>query len=151
MYDDIYRDTYQQINPVHCVFEKTINARQATCSYSHRFCLADREGVSCQDASAQQRCQQFLAELRPKAIWALGLSRLQGPLPHAKEIRIQSGSLAGLQQLLSELDPTTALDAFQLIDTALQQYGAIPQFPFETLIQSIAHYQGRKRPKRNSS
>ncbi len=41
-----YKETYSNINPNRCVFEKSINSRICNCNKSQRFNLADREGVA---------------------------------------------------------------------------------------------------------
>lgn len=149
MEENQYRDTYRSINPLRCVFEKSIKSRRCHCSLSHRFCLADREGVSCSVDLAQKRCQSLLASLRNNAIFALRLTRIDGALPHGKEIKIQNGGLLGLQLLLDPAHKSGAdiTDIFQLINRAIERYHSIDDFPYDEIVKQIVRFEGRGRRK----
>lgn len=153
MEENQYRDTYHRINPNRCVFEKSINSRRCHCALSHRFCLADREGVSCTDKTARQRCQTLLGTLRKKAIFAMRLTRIDGALPHGKEVKVQTGGLLGLQQQLEpDTSPETGIaDIDRLIKHALERYGAIETFPYDEIVKQIVRYEGRTRRRRAGS
>ena len=97
MEEKAYKDTYDSINERRCVFEKTINSRRCTCKQSQRFHLADREGIACKSTTGNALCIEFLNSMRSKARFALHLTSADGPLPHTKEIKVQTGGLLGLQ------------------------------------------------------
>lgn len=146
MEEDEYRSFYHAINQQRCVFEKTILSRRAHCHHAHRFNLADREGVGCQHPDAAKLCQATLALMRDKALFALKMTRLEGPLPHAKEIKVQTGGLYGLQQILGNGDNTTPIaDIIALLQSALDRYGNIHALPYEEIARSIVHFEGRTR------
>jgi hypothetical protein len=142
-----YKSTYQSINERRCVFEKTINSRRSTCSKSIRFHLADREGISCRSAAGNALCTELLAQMRRNARFALRLTHADGPLPHAKEIRVQTGGMLGLQTALypERLGQADVEDIISLIDKGLQRYTSIEQFPYEVIIQNIVHFEGRRK------
>ena len=141
-----YRQIYHQVNEQRCVFEKSILSRQTMCRHAHRFCLADREGVSCHDQAGHAQCQQLLTELRNKALFALKLTRIDGPLPHAKEVKVQTGGLLGLTALLdAQSEITQVEDIIAVIHTAISKYGSIAQFPFDEITRRIVLYQSRQR------
>lgn len=147
MEENQYRDIYHSINPRRCVFEKTIQSRRCHCSQAHRFCLADREGVSCNTEAAQQRCRLLLDTLRGKAIFAMHLTRIEGALPHAKEVKIQNGGLLGLQL---QIDPAhqpqhPITDIHRLLDQAVAQYQSLDNFPYDEIVKQIVHFAGRAR------
>jgi len=151
MDEEQYRDTYRRINETRCWFEKEINSRRCTCALMERFNLADREGVRCTDSQAQGRCAEFLKTLRIKAIFTLQLTKVDGPLPHAKEARVQVGGMLGLLALQSggETAPADAIpDIHALLQWAVAEYGGLEQFPYPRLVQAIAHEQPRPRHKR---
>jgi len=150
MEENQYRDTYHGINPRRCVFEKSINSRRCHCSLSHRFCLADREGVSCNVDIAQKRCQTLLQTLRNSAIFAMRLTRIDGALPHGKEIKVQTGGLLGLQVLLdAEHDAQTGIqDINQLINQAIERYQSMDAFPYDEIVKQIVRFEGRPGRKR---
>ena len=150
MEEDEYRTTYQQVNQTRCAFEKAILSRRCACIHSHKFCLAEREGVACQAKDNQKRCQKFLQQAREKALFALKLIQLEGVLPHAKEIRVQLGSLSGLTELLDNTEPETISDANDLLNRAENKYNGIDKIPSESLVRAIMRMEGRKRRSKKS-
>ncbi|MBI1422590.1 MAG: hypothetical protein GC149_03915 [Gammaproteobacteria bacterium] len=151
MEENEYRSFYHAINQQRCVFEKTILSRRAHCQYAHRFNLADREGVACREPQAAALCQATLTHMRDNALFALKLTRLDGPLPHAKEIKVQTGGLYGLQQLLGESDINKPIEnIFGLLQSALERYGEIPALPYTEIARSIVQFEGRTRRNKKS-
>lgn len=142
-----YRQTYRTVNERRCVFEKAINARRCSCALSQRFNLADREGVSCNSEPAVKRCNQLLELLRKNANFALQMTNVPGPLPHAKEAKVQIGGMLGLQKLLhpqmaeEELVP----DINALAEDALQHYHSLANLPYSEIVKSIVTFDARPR------
>jgi hypothetical protein len=145
-----YRDTYQAVNDRRCVFEKAINSRRCTCDKSRRFHLADREGITCRSAAANALCKILLDDMRSKARFALHQTSADGPLPHAREIKVQTGGLLGLQGLLHpEMDDAENIDnAIGLVDAALTRFGSLENLPYDIIVQSIVRFEGRKKSSR---
>ncbi len=145
-----YRDTYRSINERRCVFEKAINSRRCSCDKSHRFHLADREGIACNSASANALCRELLDQMRSKARFALHLTSADAPLPHAREIKVQTGGLLGLQELLhpEKTGAENVENAIGLIDTALTKYGSLGKLPYDILVQAIVKFEGRRKRSR---
>ena len=146
MEEDQYRQTYRSINPLQCPYEKAINSRMTTCARMERFCLADREGVACTLASANERCKHFLNILRPSAKFALHLTHVDGPLPHSKEIKVQIGGIKGIASLLNQADENN-ID--QLLSAAQQQYGSLEQLPYDQILKVLVHFEARKKRRRD--
>lgn len=148
-----YRDTYRSINETRCWFEKSINSRKCKCARMERFNLADREGVRCTMKEAQLQCHTLLETLRAKALFALQLTRVEGPLPHAKEVKVQLGGMLGLQAALQPefTDAETVDDIHGIIQLGLQRYGGIEQFPYAEIVQTVVQIEGRttRRKERN--
>ncbi len=147
-----YRKTYQSVNDRRCVFEKTINSRRSTCEKSCRFHLADREGIACKSATANALCDEFLSLMRSNARFALHLTSADGPLPHAREIKVQTGGLLGLQGLLHpENSGAENVDnAIGLIDMAITKFGRLENLPYDIIVQAIVKFEGRKkRPRKH--
>ncbi len=144
-----YRSTYHAINELRCVFEKAILSRRCACTRCNRFHLADREGAACQSPGAHQRCHQLLQQLRQKALFALKLTHLEGELPHAKEIKVQTGGLLGLQAALRPEQPAIRVaDVDGLLMEALQHYPSLAALPYPRIMQSVVGFEGRKRRRR---
>jgi len=148
-----YRDTYRSINETRCWFEKAINARKCKCSLMERFNLADREGVRCSRKEGQLQCHTLLETLRQKAIFALQLTRVDGPLPHAKEVKIQLGGMLGLQSALhGELtESETVEDIYNTIEQGIARYGNIEQFPFVEIVKTVVQIEGRTTRRKDRS
>ena len=151
MEEEEYKDTYHTINQRRCVFEKTINSRRCTCKQAQRFHLADREGIACKSATGNALCIEFLNSMRSNARFALHLTSADGPLPHTREIKVQTGGLLGLQGLIY---PHRAADsnienAIGLIDAAIEKYDILEKLPYDILVQAIVKFEGRKKRRRN--
>lgn len=143
-----YKSTYKSINPTRCVFEKAINSRVCNCSKSVRFNLADREGVSCNLAAAQDRCRQLLQTLRDNSRFALQLSSLEEPLSHNADIRIQNGGIKGVAKL-ANADGVDESDIYTLIESVMKQYQSIETLPYQAIVREISSYQVRRRRKKD--
>lgn len=139
-----FKQTYSQLNPNRCCFEKAINSRNTNCSLSLRFNLADREGVACQSASARERCEKLLESVRVKSSFALRTGEQSAPMPHNAEIRIQLGTINALAGLL---DNDLQQDVDKLFRQATIKFGALEAFPFEKIIRGVTRYQSRSRKR----
>jgi len=150
MDNEIFRRTYRDINERFCPYEKSILTNNCQCSRAKRFLIAEREGVHCSSDAAQERCLALLEILRQQARFALRSTDERAALPHAKAMRIQVGGLRGLHAALSPNDgvPAKIEDIFGLIDEAVARFGELDKLPFQPVIQQIAAYKGRKRPRR---
>jgi len=142
-----YRQTYRQVNHQRCIFEKAILTRQSACHQSHRFCLADREGIACNFELAHQRCSTLLELLRRNANFALGIAKIDSTLPHNKELRIQNGGLLGIKQLLEQDSVTTPPieDIHHLITTTIESFSSLEAIPYEEVVKCIVSYEVKKR------
>ena len=146
-----YREAYQSVNERRCVFEKTINSRRCSCEKSCRFHLADREGIACKSATANALCGELLNQMRSNARFALHLTSADEPLPHAREIKVQTGGLLGLQGLLHpEKSAADSIEnAIGLIDLAISRFGRLEALPYDVIVQAIVRFEGRKKRTRN--
>jgi hypothetical protein len=146
-----YKNTYQTVNKRRCVYEKAISSRRCNCARCHRFNLADREGVSCNSATGNAVCTEFLNTLRSKARFSLHLTHADKPLPHAKEIRVQTGGLLGLQELLypDMADSTRVENIIGLLDMAIQRFERLQNLPYNILVQGVVGFEARRKRQRN--
>ena len=146
-----YRETYQSVNERRCVFEKTINSRRCSCEKSCRFHLADREGIACKSATANVLCGELLNQMRSNARFALHMTSADEPLPHAREIKVQTGGLLGLQSLLhpEKSAADSVENAIGLVDLAISRFGRLEALPYDIIVQAIVRFEGRKKRPRN--
>lgn len=157
MEEDQYKSTYNELASVRCVFEKALVSHQANhqakCSLAKHFCLADREGYSCDNAASSEKCREVLRKLREKSTFVLKLHEISGPLPHNMEIRVQAGGMMGLAKLVEEgaedkQESPVLDDISHIISSAMQKYGALDKLPYSEIIQSVVQFQGRRRRQR---
>ena len=153
-----YRNTYLQVNQQRCVFEKIILLRYANCQQQQKIHLAEREAMACGDARAQQQCQALLNEMRHQARFALQLSEVNKPLPHAQEVKVQAGGLFGLQQVLAREDPrqTDSLaddhsrfdprqeqpltNIFHTLSLANSEFSGLADYPWQAIVAAIQNF-----------
>jgi hypothetical protein len=142
-----YRATYQTLRQRPCVFEKAITSRRCSCTQSARFHLADREGVACKSDAGNTLCIALLDTMRRNARFSLRITHTDGPLPHAKEIRVQIGGLLGLQKLLHPemVQADSVHDINGLAIEAIDRYRSIESLPYDLIVQTVASFEGRKK------
>lgn len=147
MEEQEYKNTYRAVNERRCVFEKTINARRGTCEKSRRFHLADREGIACTSATSNALCTELLDLLRSNARFALHQTHAGGPLPHNREVKVQTGGMLGLQALVfpQRTGNTNIENIIGVIDKALSEYKNFDHFPYDTIVKAIVKFEGRRR------
>lgn len=143
-----YKNTYNSVNPLKCVFEKAMCSLKCNCSRGQMFRLADRHGYACHSATHQQMCGALLDKLRAHTVFVFKLRDIDGPLPHNKEIRVQNGGLLGLQKLLSGMEQEQVDDVSALMELLQVRYADLDRLPFSEIMQSVTAYQAR--PKRRS-
>lgn len=150
MDEGAYRNTYQEVNPTQCVYERSILTNQCRCSQGEKFCLAEREAARCNNPGAQQQCSALLDLLFQQARFALKSFEDRNNMPYNKVVRIQVGGLRGLQHALQPDEPHEGLidDVHDLIQRAKAQFGGLEQLPFSQIMQQIASYQTRTRSRR---
>lgn len=85
--------------------------------------------------------------MRSKARFALHLTSADSPLPHAREIKVQTGGLLGLQGLLhtEKSDADNVENIIGLIDTALARFERLENLPYDIIVQAIVKFEGRKK------
>ena len=168
MDEDNYRLAYKDMNPTRCYFEKMLLMRYGNCTQARKLLLAEREAYACDSEEAQQQCLQLLENLRSNARFSLQVTQITGPLPHAKEIKVQVGGLFGLQQLLSEknLTRTEILNdddakfgelsqqqapienVYETVNKAVEQYNALDDIPYNEIVKSIMNFKLPERKRR---
>ena len=142
MDETAYRQTLTTSIPRYCPFEKSVLTHCAACSKAEKHNIAEREVVACNNTEAHQRCIAFRDSLRHNFTFALGKSHVDGPLPHAQEMRMQCGGLRGIQMILDGNDEVRDVDA--LLEMALQKFGKMSDFPYAQIVRwSNTHYKAR--------
>jgi hypothetical protein len=140
-----YKAAYKKVNETPCTFAKAILRRCCGCRHAQKLLLAEREAITCLSSEAQQRCETLLPLLRQKAAFALKLTHTDGKLAFGKEIKVQCGSMLGLQQELqaNPVQEPTVVDIYNLIDQAEAFYDSFEGFPFNEIVRTISHFKVR--------
>jgi hypothetical protein len=133
MDETAYRQALSATIPNTCPFEKSILTNCAACSKAEKRNIAEREIVVCNDAQALMRCMALRDLLRLNFTFALGKPHIDGPLPHAQEMRMQCGGLKALQVSLDDSDQVR--DVAALLEMSEQKFGSLDDFPFAQIVR----------------
>lgn len=145
-----FKEIYQAVNDRRCVFEKAALTRMFACEKLIRMNIAEREAAGCSNPAAQVQCEDLLERLRQSAAFTLKLTHVSGPLPHAKELKVQCGGLLGLQRNVDgDTEARGVANVHGLVEAAKSIYGNLGAFPFQDIVKSVGEFQGR-RPRRRS-
>ena len=149
MEENEYRETYQNYNEQRCLFEKSILSRKTMCEHAHRFCLADREGVACNNQPAFKQGEVLLNQLRNNARFALKQTNIDEPLPHAKEVKIQTGGLFGLRSIVEgeHLNEQSIENIVELVQQAIIKYGDLDSLPYDEIARKIVQFKSKTRSR----
>jgi hypothetical protein len=135
-----YRQTRQQASSLPCVFQGALQARCASCDLVAKRSLAEREVLACTLPTAHINCETLSSLFHERATFPLRLHP-RAPLTHATELRLQSGGLLGLQQVLA----AAKADVHQMVQQAQVTYGSLTQLPWDQIVESIKSWQPRRR------
>jgi hypothetical protein len=88
--------------------------------------------------------------MRGKARFALKLTGEEDQLPFNKEIKVQTGGMLALQQLLRpELEGAENIDDIHaLLSLAESQYESLEALPYSDIMPGVVSFEGRKRRKK---
>lgn len=132
-----------------CIFARALLARCVGCELAQLQARAESQTVACSKPEAHSRCGQLYALLRAKSVFALKQRQTGRAMPHALAMKLECGGLQGLQQALEMPGPTP--DIQQLLSAAQVRFGSLEDLPFERIVGSIVHWQGRRRAKHGSN
>lgn len=141
-----FKTAYYEVNDRPCPFTKAILTRCCGCSRSQKVLIAEREAVTCKSPFGYERCRSFIGIMREKALFALRLTHLEDKLPHGKEIKVQCGSMLGLQAAMAPSAEARVEDINGTVEQALENWGEIERFPFSDVVKYVTSYEARKRP-----
>jgi len=147
MEENEYRDTYQGYNTLPCVFERGILVRCIHCEQAQRLYIAEREAVACRSSAAHVDCETLIGLLRKNARFVLRQARVDQPLAHAKEVRVQCGGIQGLEQVLNKEQDLglTSDNIYALVREARSRFDTLQRIPLQEVVKCIASHQSRRR------
>lgn len=127
---------------IRCAFEKEVLSRCVSCAQTEWIQIAEREMVTCQDASSFSRCTQLHEYLHQAFSFALGIIRSDAPLPHAQGIRVQCGGLKGLQQVLYGSGEVENVD--EMLKDALMKWRELAEIPYSEVVHAAGQFYKRR-------
>jgi hypothetical protein len=143
MDEQAFRQVRAGVVALPCPFARSILQRCAACARADRIQVAERELVGCQDQASHSRCNEFHGRLRQSFAFALSKPRIDSPLPHGQEMRVQCGGLKGLQHTLDGAAEVQDVD--RLLDNARRRWGDLADLPYSEIVHSAASsYRGRR-------
>ena len=143
MDEQAFRQVRSGVVALPCPFARSILQRCAACARADRIQVAERELVGCRDLACHARCNEFHDRLRQGFAFALGKPRIDSPLPHGQEMRVQCGGLKGLQHTLDGGAEVTDVD--RLLADALRLWGNAGDLPYSEIVHAAALvYKGRR-------
>lgn len=143
MYDEnAYRETYREVNPLQCVFERGVLRRCVDCSLAVRRNIAEREAVGCRQEEAHARCAAFKTALRHAAMFVLKIAHPDDPMPFVKELKLQCGGLRGLATTLGQGE---VADVAGMLATAVARFGRVEALPYASFLGDIRSFEPRAR------
>lgn len=145
MDESSFRRTREEMTPRLCAFEKAVLCGAGACSLAARRNIAERESIACDSPSAREECAALCAMLRKRSAFALKLTHVDEPLPHAKEMQVECGGLRGMQQLLVAQELPSIADVHALVRSCAEKFGGLANLPYSTIVQSVVAYQIRRR------
>ena len=147
MDESAFRRARDAVAPRPCAFEKAMLAGACACSLAARRNIAEREAVTCDSAPAREECAALSELLRQKSAFALKLTHVKEPLPHAKQMKVECGGLQGLRQAanLGAEDHASTEDVHRLVRACAEKFGGLENLPYAAIVQSVAAYQIRRR------
>ncbi|MDH5229450.1 MAG: hypothetical protein OEZ58_06095 [Gammaproteobacteria bacterium] len=143
MEEDHYRKTQQSLDPHACVFKKALLARKASCSLAESMLLAERETFTCGNKAAQQHCLAFLQITKLQSRFVIKEADMLQALPHAKEMKLQVGSLNGVAIELLQLKDAMEMDIAATMQNLERDYSSFEQLPFNKIIPYVQNYKVR--------
>ena len=149
MDEDYYRSTISNIVTQECAFERSLLARHCDCSQSHRFNLAEREGIRCEAGLRNINCVRLKDFLRDNVNFAFHLKDTNEKLPYAKQIKMQAGGLLSLQKLVFDenSDSLKVVDVYQLVISLENKYPDFGQLPMIDILKEISTFKVRHRSR----
>jgi len=126
-----------------CAFGKALLARCAVCELAELRAYAEIQTVVCSMPPAHARCVALRQLLRTKSVFALKQPDTAAAMPHALAMKLECGGLRGMHQVLDIQG--TVPDIQQLHSVARARFASLADLPFEPIVGSVVHWQGRRR------
>lgn len=127
-----------------CAFSAPLIAGTFGCRQAEAVTRRGGPDIACRSAAASGRCEAVHERVKTATLASLGLEDDLTTVPHSTLVKIQYGTLLGLQRLGG-----AATDSIPDIDAALEQalarYGSVASVPAPELLPDITEYKLKRR------
>lgn len=121
-----------------CCFADAVGTRVAGCTKAVKLTRQYRRTVECTDGKAHEACAAWLDRVRRASNFALGTRQSPSALPRRTAVKLQSGGLLGMGDLLEGHQSCSRIqDVSDLLRRALARYGSFDEVPLQTVIQRV--------------
>ncbi|TVQ92360.1 MAG: hypothetical protein EA400_03865 [Chromatiaceae bacterium] len=130
-----------------CPFGAPLTVGRAACTQAQEVVRRGGAEYDCSSDPALARCRQLHARLKQAGLAAFDATDDLTQVPHSVLVKIATGGLAGLAELLGEAAAPIA-DVERLVAAAEQQFDGIEQIPTAPLTQAMLRCQLERRRRR---
>lgn len=124
-----------------CCFSDAVGTRAAGCTKAVKLTRQYRRTVECTDSSAHGLCAAWLDCVRRASNFTLGTPESPSALPRRAAVKLQSGGLLGMGDLLDEHQHGSRIqDVSELLQRALARYGSFDNVPLQGVIRRIHQF-----------
>lgn len=131
-----------------CSFAATLIKEDFACEQAHMVTRRAGPDIACASETASERCQKLFAKFKQVGLPAFDATDDLLETPHSVFTKIQFGGLLGMAQDITEASDAQRVDnIFQLIERALQRYGAIDDIPYQQYVSTMKQCKIKRRRK----
>lgn len=134
-----------------CPFSATLARADYACQRASQVVRRGGAEFLCTDNTAHARCRQFFDACKILTLATLGLEDDLTQVPQGTLVKIQFGSLAGLQRITTGPNtPGQTVDNIDaLLESAGSRFGGTEQIPCADLLDDIRQYRLARRSGRH--
>jgi hypothetical protein len=123
-----------------CAFSNAIMSSRASCEFSAKNCLAEKEFGACNSESSSKKCSALYDYLRANSGFAIG-GILQNNLTVAQQNKIRIGGIKALNNLVFGSEKVENIN--DLVAKLLTKYQQVENIPMQDIIPQIAKFKIR--------
>lgn len=129
-----------------CCFSDAVGHRVAGCAMAVRTTRQYRRTVECTNHQAHGVCAAWLDCVRRASRFTLGTRQSPSALPRRTALKLQSGSLLGISDVLETHQRSGRIqDVSGLLRRALARFGSLDSVPLHAVIQRVHEFDADDR------
>ena len=130
-----------------CPFSATLVKNDFACRHATQVIRRGGTEFACRSEQAHTRCRQLYEHSKQAALPAFGVEDDLTQMPQSVPVKIQFGSLLGLQRIMGDRAPggDRIEDIDALVAAAISYYGAIDSVPYDQLVTNITSWKLSRR------